>query len=311
MLKKQIKRIKGIEWSEDFSLKQLTTFKIGGNCQLFVIVHTKKALKKLVKMLEKDNTFYKIIGGGSNLLIGDENFDGVIIKLGKGFKIIKLKKFELYIGAGMQNSKLSAEMLNYEIKNFEFLQLIPGELGGSIVVNCGANGNSISNGLLSVIVLQNHKYVKLYRDQIDFGYRNSSLKNRKIIVVEAEFERKNDTYQDIKNRMTQMKEKRIENQKVLYPNAGCIFKNPPSQSAGKIIDELGLKGFSIGGARISTVHANFIENYKNASAKDVTDLIEFIQEKVYNERQILLEKEIIYFNMDGCEKNESSEHCTK
>ena len=281
---------------EKIPLSDLTTFKIGGPADFFFEAKNKEDLLKAVKLAREFAVPYVIIGGGSNVLVSDEGFRGLVIKA-KNEKIKILTQFGneaiIYSEAGTSLSKLLRFLSLNELSGLEFMAGIPGTVGGAIRGNAGAWQQAIGDKIVEVEVLKDKSQVVLYSaEDCQFSYRNSIFKkNNQDIVLSGKMrflksrkeliEKKTDEY--LSKRASQPKE----------PSAGCVFINPKPLSAGALIEESGLKGVQIGGAKISEKHANFIVNVGGATAKDVISLINLVKDKVREKFSIELEEEIV------------------
>ena len=282
---------------ENVSLKKYNTYKIGGYAKYVVKPHDINCLKELIKFLKDNNYNYFIIGKGSNLILPDEDYNGVVIIL-DNLNSIKYEKDYVYVEAGCSLNVFISNLINNNYKGLENLYGIPGTIGGAIVQNAGCYGSIISDNLISVVYLENNTIKEITKNKCDFEYRNSIFKNNKEkIILSCKFKldkgNKNEMLDIIKSNMI----KRKNNQPLEYPNAGSVFRNPFNLSAGKLIEDNNLKGYNINGAYISEKHANFIINKNNATSKDIKELIKCIQDTVYkNEKiELILEQEIIKY----------------
>lgn len=275
-------------------LKDYSTYKVGGY-SLMVFVDSINSLIKLLKYLSINKIKYKVIGNASNLIFSDSGYDGVLINLSN---IKVLKKYGNYftVSSGYSLSKFSIEVSNMGYTGMEFSTGIPGQIGGSVFMNAGCYGSSISNVLYKVKVLTpDYKIKTLYNKDLIFGYRDSIFKHRRFICLSATFKLDKGDIEDIKSIIEEYRLKRFNSQPLEYPNAGSVFRNPEGNYAGKIIEELGLKGKNIGGAYISNKHANFIINKNEASSKDIIELINIVKNRVKKECNIdlICEQEIV------------------
>ena len=266
----------------DHSMKKNTSFGIGGNVECMVYPETKEELKDVLKYINKCKIKFYCIGSGSNLLIDDQGYNGVVISLKKTFKKLRILNNKIYAESGVMLGHLVKEAIKAGFGGFESLIGVPGTLGGALIMNAGAYGSEICNYIDHVISIDiNGTERKYKRENIKFSYRNSSFKKNEIIVS-AEFNCKKDDINKIKTNSKEASNKRKETQPLKYRSAGSIFKNPSKDvSAGYLIDQAGLKGVRIGGAIISKKHANFILNIDSAKSKDVLDLIDLIRKKVF------------------------------
>lgn len=277
---------------KDISLSTLTTYKTGGIAKLVVYPNNINNLKQLLKLIHKHNIKYFILGKGSNTLFSDKEFNGVIIKLDK-LNNFEIKETEIYVESGMILSKLVQASVKNELTGLEFAIGIPGTIGGAIYMNAGAYGNNMSNIVKSVIVLDEKLQIEeIPLEKLKFDYRYSIFQaNKNLICVAANIKLEHGNHDEIDSKIKENLLKRKNSQPLEYPSAGSVFRNPEGNYAGKIIEELGLKGKNIGGAEISTKHANFIINKNNASSSDILKLIKLVQKEVKDKYKIDLKLE--------------------
>ncbi len=280
---------------EDVSLKDYNTYKINSYAKYLIRPYNIEDLIKLLKYLKENNVKYFILGNGSNVILSDNKFDGVIIKLDY-LNEVKIKGLEVYVEAGVMINSFSLEMINNNLKGLEWATGIPGTIGGGIVGNAGAYNACIFDYIKEITFLDEFFYVKtLTKDEIDYGYRYSMFKNSKNIILSCVLELKEGTKEGSMELVKDRLKRRMESQPLEYPSAGSVFRNPEDIPAGKIIEDLGFKGKNIGGAYVSEKHANFIINKKNATSSDIIKLIDEISGAVKKEYGIdlHLEQEII------------------
>ena len=277
---------------KDISLSTLTTYKTGGIAKLVVYPNNINNLKQLLKLIHKHNIKYFILGKGSNTLFSDKEFNGVIIKLDK-LNNFEIKETEIYVESGMILSKLVQASIKNELTGLEFAIGIPGTIGGAIYMNAGAYGNNMSNIVKSVIILDEKLQIEeIPLEKLKFDYRYSIFQaNKNLICVAANIKLEHGNHDEIASKIKENLLKRKNSQPLEYPSAGSVFRNPEGNYAGKIIEELGLKGKNIGGAEISTKHANFIINKNNASSSDILNLIKLVQKEVKDKYKIDLKLE--------------------
>lgn len=277
---------------KDISLSTLTTYKTGGIAKLVVYPNNINNLKQLLKLIHKHNIKYFILGKGSNTLFSDKEFNGVIIKLDK-LNNFEIKETEIYVESGMILSKLVQASVKNELTGLEFAIGIPGTIGGAIYMNAGAYGSKMSNIVKSVIVLDEKLQIEeIPLEKLKFDYRYSIFQaNKNLICVAANIKLEHGNHDEIASKIKENLLKRKNSQPLEYPSAGSVFRNPEGNYAGKIIEELGLKGKNIGGAEISTKHANFIINKNNASSSDILKLIKLVQKEVKDKYKIDLKLE--------------------
>ncbi|MFN4111558.1 MAG: UDP-N-acetylmuramate dehydrogenase [Ignavibacteria bacterium] len=271
-------------------LSRFTTFRIGGPADYYLEPLDREDLVNLIKYLNEIGYPFIIIGNGSNILISDEGIRGAAINLEFGFNKIEVSKNFVFAEAGIKLSKLVDVCIENSLVGIENLAGIPGTLGGAILMNAGAYGGEISDYILKVEIFDGEKILFLSKEECGFAYRKSNLEGK--IILSAEFQLQTGDKEKAKARRKELLLKRNQSQPVELPNAGSIFKNPPNDFAARLIEQAGLKGFTIGGAKVSEKHANFIVNFNNASANDVLKLMKIIQESVYQKFGIELEPEI-------------------
>ena len=287
----------------DEPLKKHTTFGVGGLASIFVYPNDKNDLIKLLKYTSKKNIKTFFMGSGSNLLISDNGFDGVIISLKKSFKNFEINNsLEANIGTGVMLGQMVRALTKKSVKGLESLVGVPGTLGGAVIMNAGAYGSEISNYLISIKVLDLCGNEKIYKKKdINFSYRFSSISKQEI-VIEAKFKfQKGNLDSIIKNRSIASKKRRTS-QPLQFRSAGSIFKNPKlNMAAGYLIDQSNLKGMRIGDAEISTKHANFIVNHGNASSNNILELIKIIKSRVKKNFNVNLELEVKLLGFNNSE----------
>lgn len=271
-----------------------TTFQVGGEAECFVKIQEKSQLITIMDYLRKTEQPYFILGNGSNILVSDKGYEGVILDLSAGLKNIEIKDKRVTAEAGALLSSVAARAYEAGLTGFEFAAGIPGTIGGAIVMNAGAYDGEMKQVVESVTVLDEHgEIMVLDNETMEFGYRNSIIKNRPFIVMEAVLLLKEGEKELIRSRMEELNKKRREKQPLNYPSAGSTFKRPEGYFAGKLIMDAGLRGFRIGGARVSEKHCGFVINEGNATATDVADVIYEVTERVRDKFGVTLETEII------------------
>jgi UDP-N-acetylmuramate dehydrogenase len=278
----------------DEPLKKHTTFGVGGIASLFIYPCDINDLKIILKYSYKNQIKLFFMGSGSNLLISDNGFDGIVICLRKSFKNFEFdNSFEAKIGTGVMLGQIVRTLIKKSVQGLESLIGVPGTLGGALIMNAGAYGSEISNYLVSIKSISLNGEEKTYSKQdLKFSYRYSSIP-RDEIVVEAKFKFDTGDFKEIKIKKEKASQSRRTNQPLQYRSAGSIFKNPDSEkAAGYLIDKANLKGMKIGDAQISKKHANFIINHGNASSDNIIELIKIIKREVLKEFNIDLELEV-------------------
>ncbi len=284
-------------------LKDHTTYQIGGIADYFISVYNQQSLRELITVLKETNTDWLVLGNGSNVLINDAPFHGVVISLRPYFNQFSFSDTLLEAQAGCSLIALSQEALSRSLSGLEFAAGIPGSIGGGIYMNAGAYLSDLSNLLEDVTILQDDKIVTLPAQALDFTYRHSIFQSHKDwIILSARFRLHPGQYEKIKDLMDSRRARRMVSQPLSSPCAGSVFRNPPNHYAWKIIESLGLRGIRYGGARISPIHANFIVNEGNATAKDVDTLIRLIQEQAYKVFGVRLITEVERINWHAKEK---------
>jgi len=270
-------------------LKDLTTFKIGGAAKYFYIAQTFEQMKQIVKYAKEKNLKVFILGRGSNVLINDLGFFGLVIQ--NNISFLKKSKTNLYAGAGYSFAHLGLLSAKCNLSGLEFALGIPGSVGGAIYMNASSYNQSVSDALEKVVFLNNKNEIQIFKkSECKFGYRSSVFQKNKGIILCAKFGLKKDNY--ARKNQIELFQKKLKTQPLNEKNAGCIFKNPKNYSARKLIEECGLKNFKIGEAKVSDLHANFIINENNASSKDVLKLISHIKKVVKKKKNITLKTEI-------------------
>lgn len=276
----------------DEPMKNHTSFKVGGPVDILVIPNKIEQVERVIESCKKHKINYFVMGNGSNLIVRDGGFRGVVIKL-TAINSIMIDGNIVKAEAGVLLSTLSKEILRSSLKGFEFASGIPGTVGGAAAMNAGAYGPEIKDILESALVLDNDgNIISLSNKEMDFSYRSSIVQKKNYIVLEATFKLEEGNYDEIKNRMDELNKRRVDKQPLNYPSAGSTFKRPEGHFAGKLIEDSGLKGKAIGGACVSEKHANFIINYNNATASDVLGLINFVKETIKENYGVTLEPEV-------------------
>lgn len=269
------------------------TFRAGGTAKYYVIPDEYKKVRDVLRLCVEENIPYYVIGNGSNLLVQDDGFDGVIIEIDSALAKIEINGNEIVAKAGAKLSKIAVKALNESLTGFEFAHGIPGNLGGAVTMNAGAYGGEMKDVLKWVKVLDNNGEMKtLKAEELELGYRTSIIVKEKMIVLEACIELHEGNRDEIEMHMKELMAKRKEKQPLEYPSAGSTFKRPEGYFAGKLIQDAGLKGYRVGGAMVSEKHSGFVINYDNATATDIINLMKDVRKKVYEEFQVTLEPEV-------------------
>ncbi len=272
-------------------LSKHTTLCIGGNADYFVEVETEEQLIFLLKFINENKIKFFVIGGGSNILFSDDGFNGIIIKLSGEFCKYEISRNNVVCGAAVGLAYLAQQTAEQGLSGLEQLSGIPGTVGGAVYGNAGVKDYPISTVIdkIEVIDYLGNKKV-LTKNDIKFEYRKSDLQSN--IITKIFLALKNADKNDILKTISQELKRRKSSQPIGTKNAGCIFKNPKDDSAGRLIDSLNLKNYSVGGITVSDMHANFFVNKENGCAKDMLSLIEFVKDEVYKKYNIKLETEI-------------------
>lgn len=277
----------------DEEMSRHTTFRIGGKADAFVNVENALEIEKIIHFCTDTDTPYMIMGNGSNMLVGDGGIRGVVIHIGNGMSKYRIEGNEVYADAGILMSVLAKKILEAKLTGFEFAAGIPGTLGGGIYMNAGAYGGELKNIIESVTFIAPDGLIKTETaDKLDLGYRHSIFMRGGYIILSCKLKLENGNYDDIKALMTDYNRRRAEKQPLSQPSAGSTFKRPQGYFAGKLIQDAGLMGYSIGGAMVSDKHAGFVVNKGTATAKDVLDLIKYVQNTVEEKFGVRLEPEV-------------------
>lgn len=279
------------------SLLNYNTYGINTFCEYLVKPTTIDNLIELLKYLKTNNIKYYILGKGSNVILPDTKFTGVIISLEK-LNNIKITENTVTAEAGVVLANLVLECINHSLGGLEYLAQIPGTLGGALVGNAGVKDHTIYDTLETIIVIRDTSIISLKKEDIDISYRHTSFKENNDIIIGATFKLNNDNKEELLNIVKENRIKRLNSQPLEYKNAGSVFRNPEGDYAGRLIEAVGLKGYSVNDAEVSLKHANFIVNKGNAKGKDIKDLIDIIKEKVYKEFKIKLILEQIIIEWD-------------
>ena len=269
-----------------------TTFRIGGNADVFVSPSSDR-LPEIMKIAKECEVPVTIIGNGSNLLVGDKGIRGLVIGFGKDAEELVVEENYMTIGAGCLLSKAASEAAKRGLSGLEFASGIPGSLGGAIVMNAGAYGGEMKDVVVNAKVLTlDGDVIELTKEQLDFSYRHSCIPEHGYIVISATLKLEPKDENSIREQMADYKNRRVEKQPLEYPSAGSTFKRPEGYFAGKLIQDAGLRGYTVGGAQVSEKHCGFVINRGNATAADVLQLIKDVQDRVYEQFQVKLEPEV-------------------
>lgn len=274
-------------------MKKHTSWRIGGPADIYVEPASRGELQLAVSYAHELSIPLTVIGAGTNILVSDEGIRGIVIKIGSGLDWISVNENIIFAEAGAKLSRVASVARDAGLGGFEFSAGIPGDVGGAVVMNAGANGASVGAQVKEILLLNPEGvYFKKTKDEMNFGYRSSALQSELAVVVEAVFSCCRRDRNAINEDMDTYIKKRKDTQPLHYPNAGSVFKNPPGESAGRLIEAAGLKGERVGDAQISLMHANFIINLGAATARDVLMLINKARASVLDRFGIDLKPEV-------------------
>ena len=278
---------------EEEPMRLHTTFRVGGPARFFVVPETSQQLRQVVRCCQEEEVAYYIIGNGSNLLVSDQGYEGVVIQIFREMNRIEVQGAKIKAQAGALLSAVAARALEAGLAGFEFAAGIPGTLGGACMMNAGAYGGEMKDVLKEVQVLTRQgEIITLQKEQLEMGYRTSRIAREQYIVLEAALELKRGKASVIREKMEDLKERRVTKQPLEYPSAGSTFKRPEGYFAGKLIQDAGLRGFRIGGAQVSEKHCGFVINRDQATATEISQLIREIQMRVKENSGVELEPEV-------------------
>ena len=277
-----------------------TTYKIGGKCDVMLLPKNDDEVLALIKLCRHNNTPFYVIGNGSNLLVKDGGVRGAIIKISTKMSEVKACGNRIIAQAGALLGNVVKVAYEYGLSGLEFATGIPGAIGGAITMNAGAYGGNMQQVVVSVRACDTEgNIVELTADELNFGYRQSVVRSNKLTVLSCELELIPGSKTEIKEKMDTLSAKRRAMQPLSLPSCGSVFKRPEGYYIGKLIEDAGLKGTTVGGAQVSQLHANFIVNIDNATAKDVLDLIEVVKKRVFETFNVQIETEVIVIGEDS------------
>ncbi len=287
-------RIPGVCIEENVPMAQYTSFRAGGKARMMVIPADAEQLSAVLGVLSGSGVQYMVLGNGTNILVKDSGYDGVIVKIGSGFDYVRQEGCRLVCGSGTRMSVAAKAALEGGLSGFEFASGIPGFTGGAVFMNAGAYGGEMKDILRRAKIVSKDGSREFYMtaDELEMGYRHTKLHDTGDIVTEVEFVLEEGNRTRIKAKMSELMEKRNSRQPVNFPSAGSFFKRPEGYFAGKLIQDAGLKGLSVGGAQVSELHSGFIINRGGATATDILQLMEMIQARVFDEFGVRLETEV-------------------
>ena len=270
-----------------------TTFRIGGPAEVFLMPESYEQIRSALALCREEGLPYFVLGNGSNLLVSDSGYRGVIIQMDRNMGDIELKGTEIRACAGALLSSVAAAARKASLTGFEFAGGIPGTLGGAVVMNAGAYGGEMKDVIVQVTALdRDGNTIVLSQDELEFGYRTSAVMKRGCIVLEACIRLEKGSREEILMKMEDFKQRRITKQPLEYPSAGSTFKRPEGYFAGKLIQDAGLRGFTVGGAQVSEKHSGFVINKGGATAEDVNRLMQEVSDRVYRAFGVRLEPEV-------------------
>ncbi len=283
---------------KDEPLSNHTSFKVGGPAKYIIYPKAISEIISIIDLCKKTNMPYYIMGKGSNLLVSDKGYKGTIVKIDGDFSNINIKQLskEEYLvqaQAGISLSKMAKFLASNGLAGFEFAAGIPGTLGGAVTMNAGAYDGEIKDIIVAATVLDKEcNLITLSKEELDLDYRSSIIQKKGYIVLEVEFSFSKGDSNEIFAKIKDLNNRRREKQPLEYPSAGSAFKRPVGNYAGKLIMDCGLKGYSIGGAQVSTKHCGFVVNKGNATATDIFNLLNHIKKVVYEQYGVALEQEV-------------------
>lgn len=271
-----------------------TSFRIGGPADFMALPQNEQELRLLLQHAADNKVDVTLIGNGSNLLVRDKGIRGLVIKLGNMFNEISVAGSSITFGSGVSLAMASKKAADCSLSGLEFAVGIPGSIGGAVYMNAGAYGGEMANVVTSVRVMQPNGDVSvLNADDMQFGYRKTALQNSGLIVTAVTVVLQPAEQAFILEQMADFSQRRISKQPLELPSAGSMFKRPPGYFAGTLIDQTGLKGYTVGGAQVSVKHAGFVVNTGHATAANVLQLIKDVQEKVFAAHGVMLQPEVL------------------
>ena len=270
-----------------------TTFRVGGPADYFVTPQSVEEIRGILAVCRKENVPYYIVGNGSNLLVGDGGFRGVVLQIFKKMNDVRVEGERVTAQAGVLLSKVASAAYNASLTGLEFAAGIPGTLGGAVRMNAGAYGGEMKDVLKEVTVMSDAgEILTLPAEKLEMGYRTSLVKTKGYLVLSAVIVLEQGNQEAIKARMKELTEQRVSKQPLEFPSAGSTFKRPEGYFAGKLIMDAGLRGYQTGGAQVSEKHCGFVINKDNATAADVCRLLRDVQDKVKEQFGVTLEPEV-------------------
>lgn len=295
------KKIPASRITKDADMSRYTSFKAGGRADLLVMPADCDELVCITRTLNAGSVPYMIMGNGSNILVKDGGYRGVIIRIGDGFSDIRTEGDSIIAGAGALMSQVARKALEAELTGFEFASGIPGSIGGGVFMNAGAYGGEMADVIEYATVLEktSGSIRVMTASELELSYRHSALQQSGDIVLDVKLSLKKGRYGDIAEEMKTLTARRNDRQPVQYPSAGSFFKRPEGYFAGKLIQDAGLKGLSVGGAKVSSKHSGFIINTGTATASDILSLMRLVQNTVYDRFGVMMEPEVRIIGEDA------------
>lgn len=274
-------------------MKKHTTFRLGGPADFFLCPSDVNQIPEIIHICREEGIPWFVLGNGSNLLVSDQGYRGVVIQIYKNMNQITVEGTRIYAQAGALLSAVSKKAMEAGLTGMEFASGIPGTLGGAAVMNAGAYGGEMKDILVSVTVLTDEGEQKVLKvEDLNLGYRTSVIKEKGYIVLDVVLQLQVGDRDAIRNRMEELKVQRVTKQPLEYPSAGSTFKRPEGYFAGKLIEDAGLRGYRVGGAQVSEKHCGFVINTGDATTSDVVQLIHDVQNIIWNKFKIKLEPEV-------------------
>ena len=290
--KRLFETVKDCQWLENAPLSDYTTFRVGGPATVLAKPQTEEALCALLDRVEQEEIPVLLLGNGSNLLVRDGGFDGLVIHVGSALADIRVDGESLIAQAGALLSKVATVAADNHLAGMAFAHGIPGSLGGAVYMNAGAYGGEMCQ-IIEWVRVWTPDGVKTYPcSKMDFGYRHSRLMTEKAVVLSVGLKLSNGDRDEIRAEMKDLMQRRKSKQPLEYPSAGSFFKRPEGHFAGALIENAGLKGFTVGGAQISEKHAGFLINHDHGTAADVLNVMQAVQKKVFEDTGVMLENEV-------------------
>lgn len=293
-----LKEIASFIEAEDIKIDEMmnkhTSFRVGGPAKVFLTVHSEEKLRNILLALKRHELPYFVLGNGSNLLVSDEGYDGVMVYLGEEFSEVEITGTQMRAKAAALLGKVARKAMEEGLAGLEFAAGIPGSLGGGVVMNAGAYGGELSQVVTKVKAMNpNGEIIELEKEQLLLGYRTSIFKIKPFVILEVFMELQKGNKEEILAKIKEYTKARVEKQPLEYPSAGSTFKRPEGYFAGKLIMDAGLRGYRVGDAQVSEKHCGFVINRGNATATEIKTLMENVAKKVKEEFGVDLEAEVI------------------